>query len=193
MATLVIENGDGLPTANSYVTLEECNEYHTCRNETDWGVATDADKTFAIIKATDYLDQHFKFTSTKKNQAQALKFPRTGITGIPVEIKKAVNIYSLFALRGQLYQRERTQTVEGEIRKQRTTNKVAGIEETRETEFVGGGTITRVQNDNRFDAIKYLIREFILIEHTDSNAPGTSSDTVERATLQTNNLTFERQ
>ena len=194
MATFKVEDGSGFTDSNSYVTVAFADDYHSCRNETEWMQATLEEKQVALIKATDYLDQHFEFVFEKQSYQQALKFPRVDIEGIPQEIKKAVNIYSLFALRGQLYLQQREQIISGEVRKQRNTNKVGSVERTTETEFVGSGTITEVKTDNRFSAIPYLIREFIIQQHSEDNAPGGGTDTdgVSRASLSSSSLNFDR-
>lgn len=174
MATLIIEDGTGIENANSYSTLAFVDEYHLCRGNTDWTSATLQARTEAIIKGTDYLDSHFRYKSTKLTEEQGLKFPRVDYDFIPIEMKKAVALYSSFALRGQLYDSERVE-VDGIVRREKIRNKVGEIETETETEFQNGGEI-RVIHSNAFDGIAFLINEFIIQEHTrDSSTSGSGS------------------
>jgi len=74
---LVVEDGTGLETANSYVSLAECSTYHTDRANSDW-IGDDAVKEAAIIRATQYLDNHYRsrFLGYRGSEAQALEWPR---------------------------------------------------------------------------------------------------------------------
>lgn len=184
---MAINNTLKSPTANSYVTLDFVNQYHTDRGNIDWA-GTDEAKTHAIIKATDYLDRHFEFKGEKSTSEQALKFPRDLFGDvIPIEIQKAVATYSLFALRGELYDTTRT-TVSGEIRKQKSKVKAGEVEEETETEFVGAGEITQIQS-SQFDSIHFLIKQFIIVDHLQVQRTSSSSQSeVQRADLTTSSL-----
>jgi hypothetical protein len=114
---LVVEDGTGLPTANSYVTIAECDAYHVDRANTSWGTALTAAKTAALMKATMYIDGKYfnRFTGYKGSVSQALQWPRmeaieSGVyilpdgvsdsllSGIPVALKQATYEAALLAL-----------------------------------------------------------------------------------------------
>ena len=157
----IVEDGTGLTTANSYIDLTFANEYHSDRGETEWASATDENKQFAIVKGTQYLDSHFIFKSTPLKATQSLKFPRTEYSNlIPLALKKAVAVYSLFALRDELYDSERVE-ITGNLKKQVRKEKVGPLETETQDEFIGSGTIREIQ-ENRFDSIQYLIYPYII-------------------------------
>ena len=114
--SLIVEDGTGLATSNSYVTVDEANTYFTARGNTVWAdVATTDLKQGALIRATDYIEtrwgQRFKGAFEFPETPQALSFPRinlrdkqgTLITGIPVNLKRAVFEYALKALSDTLF------------------------------------------------------------------------------------------
>lgn len=95
---MVIENGDGLENADSYISTTDADTYFSARGNTKWTALSDANKEIFLIKATDYVDNVFKWKGKKKTQEQALNFPRVKlfdengyeITGIPNVLKYAV-------------------------------------------------------------------------------------------------------
>lgn len=126
--TLVMEDGNGLPTANSYANVAYADAYFTLRGITAW-TGSDAVKEAALIRATDYIETvnatKFKgtpaFVSDPPNEAedQALSFPRdTRVPAygadsiyfgelekpvvIPAVLKKATCEYALRALTASL-------------------------------------------------------------------------------------------
>lgn len=76
--TLVVETGAVVAGANAFVTLEECEAYHTIRGNADW-VDTDDDeaKKAAIVSATFFLD-HLKWKGLKTGLDNPLAWPRYG-------------------------------------------------------------------------------------------------------------------
>lgn len=102
---LIVEDGTGLPTANSYVTLEEADAYFADLGSEDWY----ADPA-AIINATQAVDLLYssRFRGSRLTQEQALAFPRSAFadangftrSGIPTELKKAVFELALLHLQG---------------------------------------------------------------------------------------------
>lgn len=80
--TLVVENGTGLPNADSYVSLADANAYAASRGLT-FPIAG-ADATLAeqaLRRATVWLDAAYRgrFSGYRKNRRdQALEWPRTG-------------------------------------------------------------------------------------------------------------------
>lgn len=73
----VPEDGTGLSTANSYITLAYAETYHDDRGNTSWASATSSTQQAACIKATDYIQSNFIFTGgVVASATQALQWPR---------------------------------------------------------------------------------------------------------------------
>jgi hypothetical protein len=77
---VIIDATVGTPTANSYCSVSDAEDYFLTRGFNDnWTSATDAAKESALMWATRILDQQpwagFKWTLT-----QSLRFPRSGLT-----------------------------------------------------------------------------------------------------------------
>lgn len=99
--TIVVEDGTGLPNANSYVSEADADAYATDRGHTDW-VDSAEDKEAALIRATAAIDAiyGYKFSGWRVNgRDQALEWPRTGAydreenvvvdDSVPVEVEHA--------------------------------------------------------------------------------------------------------
>lgn len=110
---LVVEDGTGLETANSYVSVADADAYHTLRQNTTWtDLAIAADKEAALVKATDFLDERYggSFKGRRKTDVQALGWPRSevydatgdAITGVPELVKRATYEAALRAVSGEL-------------------------------------------------------------------------------------------
>lgn len=88
---LIVENGSGVPNANSYVTVEEAREYAEARGYT---VGDDDAVTVLAIKAMDYLALFTeKWKGVRVFAEPALPFPRMqtaySIDAIPSNLKLA--------------------------------------------------------------------------------------------------------
>lgn len=86
--TLVVEDGNGLPTANSYADVAFADAYFSTRGVAAW-TGSNSLKEAALIRATDYIDVVWgpKFLGTKAftypddpTTDQALEFPRDSRT-----------------------------------------------------------------------------------------------------------------
>lgn len=79
--TMVVEDGSGLSTANSYVTLAEALLYWENRKDTAWkafSLGNEA-RSAGLIKATAYIEAHYRWkTGEIKTATQALGWPRVG-------------------------------------------------------------------------------------------------------------------
>jgi len=110
---MIVESGEGLVDSNSYVSLEDAENYFLERLYIDtWGEATDSEKEASLIMGTRSIDINFEFRGEKTNGTQALKFPRSGITifsyevpsnSIPILIKNAVCEMALSHLKNDQY------------------------------------------------------------------------------------------
>ncbi len=108
---MTVEDGTGLDSANSYVSLVECNTYHAERGNTAW-TGDDTVKEAALIKATQYIDGRYRkrWKGIPLSSSQALCWPREDIfddryqeiTGIPSHLKYAVCEAALRALTDDL-------------------------------------------------------------------------------------------
>lgn len=82
-ATIVLETGAGTdPTANSYVTLAECTDYHEEMGNAAWAAASaspDTARITAIIRASRAIDRIYgkQFIGAPANyQTQSMQWPR---------------------------------------------------------------------------------------------------------------------
>lgn len=80
--TLIVEDGTGLPDANTYVDLTYAAQYleNTGRKDA-WGLFSTAQKSAGLIQGTDYLDQVFRkrYKGIKFSSTQRLEWPRNDV------------------------------------------------------------------------------------------------------------------
>jgi len=74
----VVENGEGLSNANSFVSVEEADSYVAAFVEEDsgWSSKTKKEKELLLIRATRFLNTLVRWNSSIQNKNQALAFPR---------------------------------------------------------------------------------------------------------------------
>jgi hypothetical protein len=108
---LVTEDGTGLPTAESYLSVADADTYWSNRGNAVWAAADTADKEVALRKATQYLDTTFIWIGVLADTAQALNWPRSGaddaegrnlVNEVPVLVKNATAELALAALSAEL-------------------------------------------------------------------------------------------
>ena len=117
---MIVENGIGLPNADSYVTVEFADDYFSARGVSEWATLTTAVKEQLLIKATDFIDNIYQWCGKREFETHALRFPRVDIRdyegaeikGIPSCLKQAVCDASLIAKSGELFQ---TSDVNGNV------------------------------------------------------------------------------
>lgn len=81
VATFVVEDGSGLATANSYVSVADADTYNeNYHADAVWIAAPIATKELSLRKATQYLDATYGilWVGTQKTKEQALDWPRIG-------------------------------------------------------------------------------------------------------------------
>lgn len=113
-AAFVVEDGTGLTTANSYVSVAFSDTYHDAQgNPTTWSTATTVEKQDALRRATEELDLRYgvRWNGWRASSEQALDFPRTGLTDsagndvdddvIPTPLKRATARAALLILQGE--------------------------------------------------------------------------------------------
>lgn len=78
---IIVEDGTGLPNAESYISLLEADDYHADRGNSDWINLTGEKKEIALRKATDYLIQEYRnrWKGQRSFLGQALDWPRSGV------------------------------------------------------------------------------------------------------------------
>lgn len=113
---ITVEDGTGLITADSFVSVIDADAYHTARGNTAWA-GSDTVKGQALVRATTYLELKYglRWAGYRKTSTQALSWPRQFVpipnmyipeyltdTTIPVEIKNACTVLALKALADEL-------------------------------------------------------------------------------------------
>lgn len=81
--SLIVEDGTGMPDAESYVSVSEADMYHTKMANTVWTESSDVAKKEAMLRrAVRYLDGAYgvRTNGDPKNVDQALIFPQVGAT-----------------------------------------------------------------------------------------------------------------
>lgn len=114
--TITVEDGTGLTTADSFISVADADAYHTARGNTAW-TGTDTVKGQALVRATSYLEIKYglRWAGYRKTSTQALSWPRQFVpipnllipeyltdTTIPVEVKNACAILALKGLSEEL-------------------------------------------------------------------------------------------
>ena len=100
--SLIVEDGTGLATAESYISVADATTYFTARSVTTWGaLATDALREAALRRATEYMMQMYRDRWQGLRAyptVQVLDWPRTGVVvdfvtvdydTVPVEVARA--------------------------------------------------------------------------------------------------------
>jgi hypothetical protein len=73
---LIAQDGTGLSTANSYISVADADAYFSARNNTDWAGYITAEKEAALIYATAWLDNTYRWYSIVVNYEQSTGWPR---------------------------------------------------------------------------------------------------------------------
>ncbi len=114
-STLIVEDGTGVATADTFISSADAGTYHTAMNNTAWA-GSDTVKDAALRKATAYMEQVYRLSwkGLRYTSTQALSWPRTDVfiddkqeyvdtDEIPTEVKNACAELALKALSGELY------------------------------------------------------------------------------------------
>ena len=100
---LIVEDGTGLPNADSYVSLVESSAYHTAMGNSAWGAASPSDQESALRRSTQYLDTRYSWKGNRLTDTQALAWPRTSSAWPVKAVKTSCCELALRALSGSLY------------------------------------------------------------------------------------------
>lgn len=109
---LIVEDGNLIEGANSYISLDEATAYQRRFNRQDWLELSDDEKKASLIKATQYVDNQFTWKGRRKFQSQDLGFPRVmlididgfEVTDIPSRLKQAVCEAAYYGYQTDLFQ-----------------------------------------------------------------------------------------
>lgn len=94
---LIVEDGTGMPNAESYVSVATADAYHAAMGNTEWAEAETTAKEVALRRGTQYIDTRYAFVSEPRNATQALAWPRVGY---PWPVKAITSATCELALRG---------------------------------------------------------------------------------------------
>lgn len=120
---LIVEDGTGLASAESYISVADATTYHADRGNAAWAaLASDTVREQLLRKATDYMLQVYgeRWLSFRTTSTQALDWPRAYVqlkdapygygsmaayvpnNVVPVEVKRACAELALAASSGEL-------------------------------------------------------------------------------------------
>lgn len=99
MVMLVVEDGTGLPTANSFLTVVEADDILSVNPHSLWSLVSPTDKTNLLIWSTRMIVERTKWQGIKRYANAGTPFPRTGLEDaednavadniVPVQVKTA--------------------------------------------------------------------------------------------------------
>ncbi|MFM7009113.1 MAG: DnaT-like ssDNA-binding protein [Betaproteobacteria bacterium] len=126
MVDMVVEDGTGLSNANSYVTLQEAEDYLSIKSASAFEIwDAELDQENYLMQATRVLDQRAHFTGYKTVSTSALRWPRSGVSDrdgvslsydvIPNPIKAATIEIAYHLLSQNIDPSLPTQTSDGQI------------------------------------------------------------------------------
>ena len=72
---LIVEDGSGLPNANSYCDLDYALEYCTNKGYTSWMSLSETQQKVFIIRGTEFIDNFYIWRGRKGKGSQTLSFP----------------------------------------------------------------------------------------------------------------------
>lgn len=125
---LVVEDGTGKETADSYASVADADAYHGARGNAAWAALSSTVKEQLLRRATDYLGAYdAAWKGCRVSSSQALAWPRRGVdahefevpsTVVPKAVTVAVCILALKASSSELapdQERPKTREVIGPL------------------------------------------------------------------------------
>ena len=99
----IVEDGTGLPNANSLASVQDFKDYYSLRN-VDISTLTDAQIEGFLVLGTDYIVQKYDFKGSKLKDTQSLPFPRVvnNETIFPTNVKYATILLAFKSQNGSL-------------------------------------------------------------------------------------------
>ncbi len=123
-ATLVVEDGTGLTSGNSYQSIEGASGYHERVGNDAWFDFTADEQAAALVSGTRFIDARWRFVGQKLTSGQTLSWPRIGgydadyflwEDAVPPVVAEATAEYALLSVQGQVLFPPRDPSVEGAI------------------------------------------------------------------------------
>lgn len=120
---MIVEDGTGLSTAQSYISVANADTYHTAHGNTTW-TGVDALKEAALVRATQALDARYDWPGFRLVSTQALDWPRYDaydvdgyiLSDVPQGIKDALCEMALLEL---VTPGELTESVEVSVKREK--------------------------------------------------------------------------
>ena len=112
--SLIVETGTGSATAESLISVADCDTYHAARGNATWATITTAQKEQALRRSTEFMYEAFtnRWQGYRSNPSvQALDWPRQGAVVncvmimsdvVPETVKRACAEMALRAAAGPL-------------------------------------------------------------------------------------------
>lgn len=79
MVAIVVEDGTGIVTANSYATVQEVDDLLSVNIHSNWSLLDNTAKENLIMWATRILDERVTWKGKKVFETSGLAWPRTGV------------------------------------------------------------------------------------------------------------------
>ena len=173
----IVEDGTGLPDATSYTSVEYADEYFGDQLVEGWtdmeptaNATVEERKQAYLIRATLYLDKHYRYRGTRASPEQSLQWPRVDVdvdelidtSDVPIEIQMAACELALIAKDTPLH---RTPDLNAN-RIKKITNRVGSISES--IEYAGYGDL---QDTALYPQVDGLVQPF-LADQIRSDLPG---------------------
>lgn len=105
MSAFIAEDGTGLETATSLISVAFADDYFALRGNSIWAALSATEKEKHLVLATDYVEYRYsgRFISSRLYpDTQALSFPRDLVVEFPTPVKKAVCEYAILSVNGTL-------------------------------------------------------------------------------------------
>lgn len=152
---LIVEDGTGVPNADSLASVEFADNYHNNRGNLTWQVITEPRKEQLLRVATDYIKYIFgpSLIGYKATSTQSLPFPRVISfvnIGNPISVQEATAELALIA----------------------NTNSLIPTETTRRKKLVKVGPITVEYDGNSFTGPSFVAAISRLSEFLGASASG---------------------
>lgn len=127
--TLTVENGTGLATAESYISVADADARATAFGNTAW-TGTEAAKEAALRRATAYLEQQYRnrWKGTRLLRDQALSWPRYGAEVDGYDIDSTVVPREVANVCADLAAKALTTTLSADVERTAIREKVGPIE-----------------------------------------------------------------
>lgn len=134
----ITEDGTGLATADSYISLDDADIYHENRANTAWAALDDDDKEAALRSATEYMDAAYAWVGARMQATQALGWPRFGVVVDGVDIASDAVPVAIQRACAELALRASTAALAPDVARVKLREKVGPIE----VEYANGSPYT---------------------------------------------------